>query len=432
MATSTTTTTTTNINDNNNNNNNNNNKSSDILLHEVNLNGRIVKVNEYEMICILGEGQYGKVFLVEDESKKRYAMKLLKRHNKRIKSNGRGLIRNDDNDIIMNEVNIMKSLSHPHIVNLIAFINDPNSSSNVYLVIDYVDGGPVMIINGLTEYGTPKFVCPVEGTVLGESRSCSLAAQIFDAMAYLHSHKVAHRDIKMDNILLDLDGNIRVADFGVSHSFEGISDKNISDKSSKAICTDTAGTFSFWCPQILEDKDEGYDAFAADVWATGIVLWCFLFGELPYHSLDAESLFESISSGVPKIPLRKSPECEDILSKMLTYDAEKRITFNELLKHIWITEHDEAESESNVNVAKNMKSKLLKLKSHASGTVTERRRSLKFQKEESIQKLSQKLKSESLIQISETIIEAENINNEEIKKDHIENEKVNNVCCVII
>ena len=185
-------------------------------------------------------------------------------------------------------------------------------------------------------------------------------------------------------------------------------------------------------PGLNEDKDEGYDAFAADVWATGIVLWCFLFGELPYHSLDAESLFESISSGVPKIPSRKSPECEDILSKMLTYDAEKRISFNELLKHIWITEHDEAESESNVNVAKNMKSKLLKLKSHASGTVTERRRSLKFQKEESIQKLSQKLKSESLIQISETAIEAENINNEEIKKDHIQNEKVNNVCCVII
>ena len=414
-------------------NNNTTVHSNEIKLHELESNGRIVKVNEYEIVCVLGKGQFGEVLLVEDDCKKRYAMKLLKRHNKRIKSNGRGLATNNDSDIIMNEVNIMKSLNHPHIVNLIAFMHDSSSSSNVYLVLDYVDTGPVMIVKGLTEFGTPKFICPVEGTVLGESRSCSLAAQIFDAMSYLHIHNIAHRDIKMDNILLDLDGNIRIADFGVSHSFEAVSDDH------KAICTDTAGTFSFWSPEILADKDEGYDAFAADVWATGIVIWCFLFGELPYHSLDAESLFESITQGIPKIPLRKSPECEDILSKMLTYDADKRITFHELLKHIWITEHDadQFSSDENVKVAMlwnspscNMKSKLTKLKSQASGMVTDRRNSLKIHKEESIKMLSEKLKSVSEIQVSGNTEVAENINID-VKKDN-RAEKDNNGCCVII
>lgn len=160
-----------------------------------------------------------------------------------------------------------------------------------------------------------------------------------------------------------------------------------------------------------------------------------MFGELPYHSLDAESLFESITQGVPKLPLRKSPECEDILSKMLTYDADKRITFDELLKHVWITEHDDIlpDSGSNLNVAKNMKSRLLKLKSQASGMVTERRRSLKFQKEESIKELSLRLKSVSETQLCETTTEQidKDTKNDIIKKGNIENEKKTG-CCVIM
>ena len=430
------------------------------IVNEVkNKNDHLIKVNDYNIICILGKGQFGSVYLVEkdddndNDKKTRYAIKLLKRQVKKAKrqNNGRGLVANNDEDLIMNEVQIMQSLNHPHIVNLIAFINDPTSSSNnVYLVLDYVDGGPVMIVKGETEYGTPKFVCPVEGTVLGESRSCSLAAQIFDAMTYLHSHKIAHRDIKMDNILLDLDGNIRVADFGVSHSFEGITEEinsSTSRTSFKAFCKDTAGTFSFWSPEILEDKDEGYDAFAADVWAVGIVVYVFLFGELPYHSLDADSLFESISKGVPVLPSRKSPECVDILHKMLTRNADDRITFNDLLNHVWIVQHEKPiddikvleptsdESNNDANVFKKIATnkQLLKWERSASKHVLERRTSLRIEKESMIKKQSEKLKADdddltptvdNSLDATEVVIS--------VNEDHVrENQNTKNACCII-
>ena len=184
------------------------NKEDDKVINSIdeyrNKNGTLIRVNGYNLVCTIGKGQFGKVYLVENSNQKRYAMKVLKRQvpKKGKRNNGRGLVVNNDDDLIMNEVNIMKTLNHQHIVNLIAFINDNNaSSSNVYLVIDYVDGGPVMIVKGLTNHGTPRFVCPVEDTVLGESRACSLAAQIFDAMSYLHHHGIAHRDIKMDNVM---------------------------------------------------------------------------------------------------------------------------------------------------------------------------------------------------------------------------------------
>ena len=429
----------------------------DNIVNELrNKTGILIKVNEYDIVCILGKGQFGSVYLVEKdddkcmELKKRYAMKVLKRQVKKAKrQNGRGLVANNDEDLIMNEVQIMQSLNHPHIVNLIAFINDPTSSSNnVYLVLDYVDGGPVMIVKGETEYGTPKFVCPVEGTVLGESRSCSLAAQIFDAMSYLHSHKIAHRDIKMDNILLDLDGNIRVADFGVSHSFEGIKeDTDSSHNSFKAFCKDTAGTFSFWSPEILEDKDEGYDAFAADVWAVGIVVYVFLFGELPYHSLDADSLFESISKGVPTLPSRKSPECVDILNKMLTRNADDRITFNDLLNHVWVVQHEKPindikvlepksdETNNDVDLFKKIATnrQLMKWEKSASQHVLERRRSLKLEKEETIKNLHEKMNAgddnaptdDNAIDTKEVIVSVRN-------EDIIANDQnTKNACCII-
>lgn len=421
------------------------NKEINIINEVRNKNGTLIKVNDYELCCVLGQGQFGKVYLVENINDKiRYAMKVLKRQ-KKAKRSARGLsANNNDDDMIMNEVKIMQSLNHPHIVNLIAFINDPTmSNTNVYLIIDYVDGGSVMIIKGLNDNGTPKFVCPVEGTVLGESRSCSLAAQIFDAMSYVHHHKVAHRDIKMDNILLDLNGNVRIADFGVSHYF--ITSEEDLESSPKAFCKDTAGTFSFWSPEILEDKEEGYDVFAADVWAMGIVLWCFLFGELPYPALEADLLFESITvGGIPSLPTRKSPECEDILNKMLMRAPDDRITFDGLLKHAWIVDHEKPNDESSdrpdlkafkeTSVSK----KLLSWEKSASSKVIKRTSILKMQKEESIKNLKEKMQAENdddntendqtTVYNTEVII---NVNKVEVDMKNDQNKQQLNACCIL-
>jgi serine/threonine protein kinase len=426
------------------------NKEDDKVINGIdeyrNKNGTLIRVNDYNLVCTIGKGQFGKVYLVENSNQKRYAMKVLKRQvpKKGKRNNGRGLVVNNDDDLIMNEVNIMKTLNHPHIVNLIAFINDNTaSSSNVYLVIDYVDGGPVMIVKGLTDHGTPRFVCPVEGTVLGESRACSLAAQIFDAMSYLHHHGIAHRDIKMDNILLDLDGNVRVADFGVSHYFEGVCDETFDtpQTSFKAYCKDTAGTFSFWSPEILEDNDEGYDAFSADVWACGIVIWCFLFGELPYPALDADALFESISAGVPSYPSRKSPECEDILKNMLTRNPNDRISFDNLMKHIWIAQHEKPIDEIiepiiSIKTAfrrASIKKGLSKWENKSQRKVLERKESLKLMKEETIRHLQEEYINESEITTdNENTVSTQEVMikvNQDNEKDN--RKQAHNACCVI-
>lgn len=354
-------------------------------------NGVVVQAGHYQVLAELGHGAYGLVYLVRDiqdgdarssedavrdavlNSKDSYAMKEVRRKPKR-----RSLARQpivEKADPAFAEIEIMRRLSHPNIVSLIAWMEEMTSPYSIFLVMEYIQTGPIMTMESARSPYTqphdcedirgnisssslsssllaniggeqPKYTSRLTGGVLGEAQACSLFRGLASGMSYLHRHKIAHRDLKPDNILVDIHGHVKIADFGVSHYFEDASLRNLNISESEYMQTrgrvaDTAGTWCFWSPEICDEDAESseYSAYPADVWAAGVCLWVFLFGRLPFWAIEPLELFERIVRTEPVFPSRRSPEAEDLLRDMLSKSSCYRPTFAQCLDCSWLHEH---------------------------------------------------------------------------------------------
>lgn len=175
-------------------------------------------------------------------------------------------------------------------------------------------------------------------------------------MQYLHLNSVAHRDLKPENILITLDGDIKVADFGVSQDF-GSEQDNEGDNKKSGLVRDTKGSWPFWSPEMIDNhQSNAYSAYCADVWASGVCLWIFIYGVLPFWapgpSHIPDPIFEQILSTKttkPKFPSRRSPELCDLLLDIFTVEPDKRPTFQDLSKYVWIQQHSLVEIETRLN-----------------------------------------------------------------------------------
>ncbi|KAG2467115.1 AKT3 kinase, partial [Polypterus senegalus] len=223
-------------------------------------------MNDFDYLKLLGKGTFGKVILVREKaSGKYYAMKILKK-----------------------EVIIAKSLKYSF-----------QTKDRLCFVMEYVNGGEL-------------FFHLSRERVFSEDRTRFYGAEIVSALDYLHSAKIVYRDLKLENLMLDKDGHIKITDFGLCK--EGITDA----ATMKTFC----GTPEYLAPEVLEDNDYGR---AVDWWGLGVVMYEMMCGRLPFYNQDHEKLFELILMEDIKFPRTLSSDAKSLLSGLLIKDPNKRL-----------------------------------------------------------------------------------------------------------
>lgn len=223
------------------------------------------------------------------------------------------------------EVAIMRKLRHPNLIRLHEVIDDGRDES-VFLVMEYVRGGPIMSV----EYDTNT--CAPAAEPYPESVARTQFKAIAFALKYLHRHRIAHLDLKFSNILLNENGDPVIIDFGVSHEQPKGAGEGVSPRSPAKFGTPYA--FSPECCEGVPASD--MDLFANDVWALGIVLFGMLFRKLPFHAQNYAELREKICRDFLVIPHNCSNDARHLLTQMLCKDPRHRIVIDEICKHPFV------------------------------------------------------------------------------------------------
>ncbi|KAL7878237.1 hypothetical protein AOLI_G00092110 [Acnodon oligacanthus] len=148
--------------------------------------------------------------------------------------------------------------------------------------------------------------------VFTEDRARFYGAEIVSALEYLHSRDVVYRDLKLENLMLDKDGHIKITDFGLCK--EGITN----EATMKTFC----GTPEYLAPEVLEDNDYGR---AVDWWGLGVVMYEMMCGRLPFYNQDHERLFELILMEEIRFPRSLSPDAKSLLAGLLKKDPKQRL-----------------------------------------------------------------------------------------------------------
>ena len=143
----------------------------------------------------------------------------------------------------------------------------------------------------------------------------------------MHHQKVIHRDIKPDNILLTSDDTVQLADFGVSHLFDGTEDWLRS----------SSGSPAFYAPEVCSSATSRFHGKAVDIWAVGVTLYCFIFGRCPWESPNVLLLYRQIIHDPLELPETLNPDLADLLQRLLQKEPDRRIGIPEIREHPWTT-----------------------------------------------------------------------------------------------
>ena len=262
---------------------------------------------KYKILDKLGSGSFGKVFLAQNKyTKEKVAMKEIKKSNKDLLSDGE----------IKDEIDILKSLDHPDIVRIIESFNTKDS---YVLVTEYCEGGEL--------YDQVR-------NQLSETQIAVIFKQLLSGLAYLHSHNIVHRDLKLENILIqeiekskttgeDL-FNIKIIDFGTARIFDN-------KKKPQSI----VGSSYYIAPEVLNQK-YGKEC---DLWSVGVILYMFIVGHAPFDGCDDEEITGNIQKGIYKKDDKRwkkaSKEVKDLIQRLLIYNPQKRLTALQALRHPW-------------------------------------------------------------------------------------------------
>ncbi|XP_036102863.1 MAP/microtubule affinity-regulating kinase 3 isoform X2 [Molossus molossus] len=216
---------------------------------------------------------------------------------------------------LFREVRIMKILNHPNIVKLFEVIE---TDKTLYLIMEYASGGEVF--DYLVAHGRMK-----------EKEARAKFRQIVSAVQYCHQKRIVHRDLKAENLLLDADMNIKIADFGFSNEF------TVGSK------LDTfCGSPPYAAPELFQGKK--YDGPEVDVWSLGVILYTLVSGSLPFDGQNLKELRERVLRGKYRIPFYMSTDCENLLKRFLVLNPVKRGTLEQIMKDRWINAgHEEDE-----------------------------------------------------------------------------------------
>ena len=216
------------------------------------------------------------------------------------------------------ETNIMKTLSNSNYI--VKFYETYETKKHICIVMEYICAGDLL------SYIRKR-------SKLNENIAKYIFKQIILALQYIHNNNIVHRDIKLDNILIDLDNKIKICDFGVSKII------NSNDK-----MFEQCGTPTYIAPEILRNK--GYEGFKVDVWSSGVVLYAMLSGTVPFKGNDLNELNNLILKGKFNDINDISVEAKNLIKNILEVDPKKRLSINEILCHPWLINVD---CDNNIN-----------------------------------------------------------------------------------
>ncbi|XP_039591726.1 serine/threonine-protein kinase N2-like [Polypterus senegalus] len=247
-------------------------------------------LKDFKCVAVLGRGHFGKVLLAEYKSTgEMFAIKALKKGD---------IVARDEVDSLMCEKRIFEtvnSVRHPFLVNLFACFQ---TKDHVCFVMEYAAGGDLMM--------------HIHADVFSEPRAVFYAACVVLGLQFLHEHKIVYRDLKLDNLLLDTEGYVKIADFGLCKEGMGFGDRT------STFC----GTPEFLAPEVLTDTSY---TRAVDWWGLGVLIFEMLVGESPFPGDDEEEVFDSIVNDEVRYPRFLSTESISIMRRLLRRNPERRL-----------------------------------------------------------------------------------------------------------
>ncbi|XP_047541117.1 serine/threonine-protein kinase MARK2-like isoform X3 [Vanessa atalanta] len=255
-------------------------------------------IGKYKLLKTIGKGNFAKVKLAKHvPTGKEVAIKIIDK----TQLNPGSLQK------LFREVRIMKMLDHPNIVKLFQVIE---TEKTLYLVMEYASGGEVF--DYLVLHGRMK-----------EKEARAKFRQIVSAVQYCHQKRIIHRDLKAENLLLDGEMNIKIADFGFSNEF------------TPGAKLDTfCGSPPYAAPELFQGKK--YDGPEVDVWSLGVILYTLVSGSLPFDGSTLRELRERVLRGKYRIPFYMSTDCEHLLKKFLVLNPAKRASLESIMRDKWM------------------------------------------------------------------------------------------------
>lgn len=255
-------------------------------------------LGRYKLIKTIGKGNFAKVKLAKHiPTMKEVAIKII----------DKTALNPSSLKKLFREVTIMKMLDHPNIVKLYEVID---SQKTLYLVMEYASGGEVF--DYLVAHGRMR-----------EKEARAKFRQIVSAVQYCHQKQIIHRDLKAENLLLDSEMNIKIADFGFSNEF-------VPGQTLDTFC----GSPPYAAPELF--KGLRYEGPEVDIWSLGVILYTLVSGTLPFDGNNLKELRERVLRGKYRIPFYMSTDCENLLKKFLVLNPLKRASLETIMKDKWM------------------------------------------------------------------------------------------------
>lgn len=248
--------------------------------------------DDFELLKIVGQGAFGKVFQVRKrDTGEVFAMKVMRKDRILEKRHG---------EYVKAERDVLTAVVHPYVVTLRYSFQ---TSQKLYLVLDFINGGHLFF--QLYRAGT-----------FDEPQARLYTAELVIALAHLHSLGFVHRDLKPENVLLDNEGHIKVTDFGLAKG-------NMSDAEEQR-SNSFIGTMEYMAPEVVAGRGHGK---AVDWWSVGILLYEMLCGMPPFRAKSRQALQKMITGGKLKLPTYLSSDAASLLKGLLQKEAPKRLGF---------------------------------------------------------------------------------------------------------
>jgi aurora kinase len=255
-------------------------------------------LNDFDIGKPLGRGKFGNVYLAR-EKRTKYVVALKVLEKAQLKKEG-------VEHQLRREIEIQSHLRHRNILRLYGYFYD---QTKVYLILEYAAGGEL-------------YKKLQEAHHFSEPLAAKYIASLAKALLYCHQKHVIHRDIKPENLLVDNNGEVKIADFGWS--------VHAPTQRRLTLC----GTLDYLPPEMVEAKP--HDT-AVDLWCLGVLCYEFLVGEPPFVAKSQDETFKRISNVSMNLPSHISTEARDLISKLIVRETNERLSLDLVLKHPWIT-----------------------------------------------------------------------------------------------